>query len=66
MQSKTKSFIEANTNTFIGFGISFILAYTVLPFYGVEQSLNASLEITLIFTVVSIGRNYVVRRLFNG
>lgn len=65
MQSKWQSFLEANTNTFIGFGVSFVLAYTVLPFYGVEQSFGASLEITLIFTVASIVRGYFVRRFFN-
>lgn len=65
MQSKLQSFLEANTNTFIGFGVSFVLAYTVLPFYGVEQSVMVSFEITLIYTVVSVVRNYVVRRFFN-
>jgi len=65
MQTKTKSFIEANTNTFIGFIVSYILALTVLPLYGVEQSFSVSLEITLIYTVASSGRNYFVRRYFN-
>ena len=65
MQTKKQSFIEANTSTFIGFVVSYMLAYTVLPLYGVEQSAATSLEITLIFTVVSIVRGYAVRRLFN-
>ncbi len=64
-QTRTQSLIEANTNTFAGFIVSYILAYTVLPLYGVEQSAIVSLEITAIYTVVSSVRNYVTRRLFN-
>ena len=65
MQSKKHSFIEANTNTFIGFGIGFLMAYTVLPLYGIEQSVRTSIEITSIYTIISIIRNYIVRRFFN-
>lgn len=57
--------IEASINTFVGFLVSILLAYTVLPLYGMEQSLNYSLQITLIFTVASILRNYFIRRAFN-
>jgi hypothetical protein len=64
-QTKKESFIEANVNTFIGFGISYITLLVVNALYGLELTLFDSLEITLIFTVVSIGRNYVVRRYFN-
>jgi hypothetical protein len=64
-QTKKQSFMEANVNTFIGFGISYITLLVVNALYGLELTLFDSLEITLIFTVVSIGRNYVVRRYFN-
>lgn len=65
MQSKWQSFLEANANTFVGFGVSFVLTYTVLPLYGTEQSVVVSFEITLIYTAVSVARNYIVRRFFN-
>lgn len=65
MQTRLESFIEANINTFIGFIISYILAYTVLPLYGVERSLWISFQITIIYTIVSIIRNYIIRRFFN-
>ena len=66
MQSKKSSFIEANINTFSGFVVSMILAYTILPYFGVQQSFNTSLKITLIFTFASLMRNYLIRRLFNA
>ena len=66
MQTKLESFLEANTSTAIGFIVSYILSYTVLPLYGVEQSAMVSLEITAIYTVVSSVRNYVMRRWFNA
>lgn len=65
MQTRNQSLIEASINTFVGFLVSILLAYTVLPLYGMEQSLNYSLQITLIFTVASILRNYFIRRAFN-
>jgi hypothetical protein len=64
-QTKTKSLIESTVNTSIGFGISYITLLVVNALYGLELTLFDSLEITLIFTVVSIGRNYLVRRYFN-
>ncbi len=65
MQTKLESFFEANTSTAIGFIVSYILSYTVLPLYGVEQSHSVSLQITMIYTVASIIRGYAVRRYFN-
>ena len=65
MQTKKQSFIEANINTFIGFAVSWLLAYFLLPYYGVNQTILDSTQITLIYTFVSILRNYLVRRYFN-
>lgn len=65
MQTKLESFFEANTSTVIGFIVSYILSYTVLPLYGVEQSHSVSLQITMIYTIASIIRGYSVRRYFN-
>ena len=65
MQSKTKSLVESMVNTFSGFIISLVTAYLVLPFYGMESNINHSFQITIIFTLISISRNYIVRRFFN-
>ena len=65
MKTKLESLTEANVNTFAGFIISYILAYTVLPSYGIEQSHSVSFQITMIYTVASLARNYVIIRMFN-
>ena len=65
-QTKKQSFIEANTSTLLGFIVSYMLSYTVLPLYGVEQSYSVSFQITLIYTIASVFRGYFVRRYFNN
>lgn len=65
MQSKKMSLLESLTSTFIGFIVSVILVNVVLPFYGFKVSYAQSVEITLIFTIASVIRGYVVRRFFN-
>ena len=65
MQSKFESFIEANINTLSGFIVSYITLITLNHFYQMNLSMFDSLEITAIFTVSSILRNYLIRRWFN-
>ena len=65
MQTKIDSFIESNVSTLIGFMISYFLLLIINPIYDLNLTVFATLEITLIFTVVSIARNYATRRLFN-
>lgn len=65
MQSKKHSLIETIISTAIGFIVSLVLVNIVLPLYGFDVKLGQSIAITVIFTVASIARGYVVRRLFN-
>lgn len=66
-QTKLESFIEAALNTAIGFVISYLTwIVIVVPLYHMELSHTDNLMITLIFTVVSVIRGYVVRRYFNA
>lgn len=64
-QSKQQSFIEACTNTAVGFGISLLSIFLILPLLGIESTPSKNVVITLYFTVISIARSYVLRRLFN-
>ena len=65
-QSRIDSFAEAITNTAIGFAVSLITWIFVARAYGIPMTATTSLSITGIFTVVSIIRQYVLRRIFNG
>ena len=66
MQSKKQSFIESLTSTTIGIIIGIVLNLTILPIFGYPVSLSDSLWISVIFTVVSIIRSYIIRRWFNS
>lgn len=65
MQSKRASFYESLFNTLSGFLLSLIVGYFLYPLFGMPQSFNSSFWITVIFTIISIVRNYGCRRLFN-
>ena len=66
MQSKKESLIETLTNVGIGWFISFIANMLVLPLFGYNINLTDGLLISIIFTIISIVRSYVVRRWFNS
>ena len=63
-QTRRGSMIETGVNLVVGFGISWILNLVVLPWFGYHPSTDALLSLGLIFTLASIVRQYVLRRLF--
>lgn len=66
MQSRLESAIESGLNIGSGFFISLLVwIYIVGPLYNIETKMLENLGITSIFTVVSVIRSYVWRRLFN-
>lgn len=65
-QSKKQSLTETVISTFIGLAVSLITQIVVFPLYGMEVSFNQNIQITIIFTFVSIARGYLVRRYFNN
>lgn len=66
-QSKKQSITEACLNTATGFIFSMIIwRFLVAPMYGLPVDIETNLCITLIFTIASITRNYVWRRLFTN
>jgi len=64
-QKKLHSFSEACVNTFVGFGISLVAQLFVFPLLGIYITYTQNLQIALIFTALSILRNYILRRIFN-
>ena len=66
MQTKKQSLIESLTSTTIGIIIGIVLNLTILPVFGYPVSLSDSLWISVIFTVISIIRSYIIRRWFNS
>lgn len=64
-QSKGGSLVEAVVNTAVGFGINTSANYFLLPLFGLYPSVGDSMAMAVMFTVISVGRNYIIRRFFN-
>jgi hypothetical protein len=64
-QPRLFSLIESVANVAIGFGVALATQIAVFPLFGIHVRLSDQLGIAAIFTVVSIARSYMVRRLFN-
>ena len=64
-QSKARSWGEAWTNIVIGYAINFVANLVVFPLFGYDISVADNILIGLVFTVISVCRQYVVRRWFN-
>ena len=58
------SLIEALANVAVGFGVAILTQRAVFPLFGITTVLSTDLAIGAVFTVVSIVRSYLVRRLF--
>jgi len=65
MQTRIQSFIESFINVAIGFGVALISQILVFPLFGINIPMESNLLIGAIFTVISIARSYLVRRVFN-
>lgn len=65
-QSKLMSWVETCLNTAIGFAIAMATQMLVFPLFGYSPPLSTNFKIALIFTVVSIVRGFILRRLFEA
>jgi hypothetical protein len=63
-QSRKMSLIEAIASNATAFLISIFANFAVLPIFGMHPSFSQSIGITIIFTMISIVRTYLMRRLF--
>lgn len=65
-QSRLGSLIEALMNVAIGLLVSMVANALVFPHFGFHPTLGENVSITLIYTAISIARQYVLRRWFNA
>lgn len=65
MQSKKNSAIETLVNTLSGSLVSYILTLTVLPLFDMYPTHGDALGLTIIFTIASLIRSYLIRRCAN-
>lgn len=64
-QSRRMSFVESCVNVAVGYGVAVGAQIAIFPVFGIRVSLADNLLIGAFFTVVSIGRSYALRRVFN-
>jgi hypothetical protein len=58
--------IESLANTAFGFIISIAASFLIFPLLGVTTTAVQNIGAVVAFTVVSILRNYIIRRAFNA
>ncbi|MBX9635202.1 MAG: hypothetical protein K2X44_09495 [Magnetospirillum sp.] len=64
-QSRRMSVVETLFNVSSGVVLSLIVGQVVYPLFGYAVTLKDNFGLTIVFTVVSILRGYVWRRVFN-
>lgn len=64
-QTRLQSALEAVANVAFGLGVSFVANLLLLPAFGLVVSVRQAAGISAAFTVISLARSYVLRRLFN-
>ena len=65
MQSRKGSIAESLSNISVGLSVGFLSNIVVLPAFGYDVTLSDATAISLVFTVISFVRSYLIRRLYN-
>lgn len=66
MQSKRQSMVESLSNVAIGYLLSFLASFVILPLFDYSTpTATQAFGITACYTIIAIIRNYGVRRAFN-
>lgn len=66
-QTRLGSFVEAHANLVVGFTINYTANMLILPLFGFTSlTAGKNFLIGLVYTVISLVRQYVLRRYFNS
>jgi hypothetical protein len=65
MQSRWESLVEAKVNLAVGFGVAWVANVYVAPLLGVRMTGTQGVAMVVMFSVISLIRQYALRRLFN-
>ena len=63
-QSRTMSAVESVANVAIGYGVAVVSQIAIFPLFSVHLPRAENMAIGGYFTVISLARSYVIRRLF--
>lgn len=65
-QTRLMSLVEAVANVVVGYGVAVLTQLIVFPWFGLPARLSDALAIGAVFTIVSVARAYLLRRLFEA
>lgn len=65
-QTRLGSLVEVCTNVAIGYVVALMTQLVVFPLFDMHVSMGEHIMIGVLFTVVSIVRSYIVRRVFDN
>ena len=63
-QSRLMSLVESVANVAVGYGVAVVTQILIFPVFGLQTTLAQNLKMGAVFTIVSLGRSYALRRLF--
>ena len=63
-QSRTGSLVEASTNVLVGYLLALATQRLIYPLFGIATTLSTDALIAIVFTLVSLARAYLLRRVF--
>ena len=65
-QSRRMSLVEAVTNVVVGFAVALLTQIIVFPLFDVAVTLGENVALGSLFTLASICRSFVLRRVFEA
>jgi len=65
-QSRAMSLVESLANVAVGYGVAVVTQILIFPIFGLHTTLAQNVMMGALFTLVSIIRSYVLRRVFEG
>ena len=63
-QSRVMSLVESMANVVVGYAVAVVTQILIFPAFGLQTTLAQNLKMGAVFTIVSLGRSYALRRLF--
>ena len=65
-QSRAMSLVESIANVVVGYGVAVATQILIFPVFGLHMTLAQNLKMGAIFTIISIGRAFALRRVFEA
>jgi len=66
MQQRRHSALESITNVLAGYGVAIASQVLIFPWFGIHVSIRTNLWIGAWFTIISLIRSYILRRIFTN